>query len=86
MENDVEVMPAEDKLREAAQARLIELTGEYYVLRDQYHCMALDPSAFNKHHGQMQSVLLAERLEEIAEETKKLVPVVYPQLEFKIGG
>jgi hypothetical protein len=85
MEKEIEALLAAADRREEAQQRLIELTGEYYSLRDRYRDMSANPSAFNEHDGQIKSVLMAERLEDIASETKELLSTVYPQIKLEPG-
>ncbi len=65
---------------DAARKRLIDLTSEYYNLRSQYLNLSSGMVSSSNSQGQMRSVLMAERLEEIVRETKRLLPVVYPQL------
>jgi len=67
---------------EQARTQLIRLTGEYYSLLAQ--CKTLAPDQNSQGNSQdARNVLLIDRLEEITQETKQLLPSIYPQLDLK---
>ena len=80
MPNNIEVKSDAEQAREDARKRLIDLTSEYYNMRLEYHNLSIGMVARSDSQGQMRTVLMAERLEEIVQETKRLLPLVYPQL------
>ena len=64
---------------EEARSQLIKLTSEYYSLLAQ--CKNLAPDQDSQGDTQdARNILLIDRLEEITQETKQLLPSVYPQL------
>jgi len=83
MENKTDVAQDPAASREQAQERLVELTGEYYTLRTQLQTLTSQGSSQKDSRGQMRSVLMVDRLDEIVQETKRLLPLVYPQLDQK---
>ena len=67
---------------EEARTKLIKLTSEYYSLLAQ--CKALAPDQDSQGDaGDIRNILLVDRLEEITQETKQLLPSIYPQMEIK---
>jgi hypothetical protein len=80
MPKNTEAKPDAEPAREEARKRLVDLTSEYYNMRLEYHKLSAGMVASSDSQGQMRSVLMAERLEEIVQETKRLLPLVYPQL------
>ena len=80
MTTNIEVKKDAEEPGESARKRLVALTSEYYTLRSQYLKLSTGMISSSSSQGQMKSVLMAERLEEIIQETKRLLPVVYPHL------
>ncbi len=80
MPKNIEAKPDAELAREEARKRLVDLTSEYYNTRLEYQKLSAGMVAASDSQGQMRSVLMAERLDEIVKETKRLLPVIYPQL------
>ena len=72
----------EQSASEEARLQLIRLTSEYYTLRAQ--CKNLAPDQNSQGDAKdARNVLIIDRLEEITQETKQLLPSIYPQLDLK---
>ncbi|APV44514.1 hypothetical protein Dform_01182 [Dehalogenimonas formicexedens] len=83
MEQDQNSPAAEPLATEEARLQLIRLTSEYYSLRAQCNSLAPDQNSQGDARD-ARSVLIIDRLEEITQETKQLLPSIYPQLDIKI--
>ncbi|XUW99416.1 MAG: hypothetical protein TUN42_05820 [Dehalogenimonas sp.] len=73
----------EQSAAEEARLQLIRLTSEYYSLRTQCNNLAPDQNSQGNARD-ARNVLILDRLEEITQETKQLLPSVYPQLDIKV--
>jgi hypothetical protein len=82
MEQSQETPVEPESASEQARTQLIRLTGEYYSLLAQCKNLAPDQNSQGNSRD-ARNVLLIDRLEEITQETKQLLPSVYPQLDMK---
>jgi hypothetical protein len=82
MEQNQETPIEPESASEQARTQLIRLTGEYYSLLAQCKNLAPDQNSQGNSRD-ARNVLLIDRLEEITQETKQLLPSVYPQLDMK---
>ena len=82
MEQNTDTPSPESSACEEARAQLIKLTGEYYSLLTQCKNLAPDQNSQGDTKD-ARNILLIDRLEEITQETKQLLPSIYPQLDVK---
>jgi hypothetical protein len=80
MDNDIEATPEFKLACSEARNHLIKLTSEYYSLRAQCKNTPMDQNS-QGNLKDARNVIIVDRLEEIAQETKKLLPSIYPQIE-----
>src|SRR5271169_2988846 len=82
MEQDNEMPATGSADCEQARSQLIKLTSEYYSLLAQCKNIAPDQNSQGDSKD-ARNILVIDRLEEITQATKQLLPSIYPQLEMK---
>jgi hypothetical protein len=82
MEQNPEAVAEAVDACEEARNRLIKLTSEYYSLKAQSKYLSPDQNSQGDSKD-ARNILLIDRLEEITQETKQLLPLIYPQVDIK---
>lgn len=82
MEQIQETVITESSACQEARSQLIKLTGEYYSLLAQCKNLAPDQNSQGDTKD-ARNILIIDRLDEITQETKQLLPSIYPQLDIK---